>query len=163
MTGTVLRLLGGLAAANLVWAPAIAQSAPATEAARAWGFDRSDLAPHPGVRFGVLPNGLRYALMRSAAPGLSVRMRVGAGASVEALRERGSMHLIEHLIFEGSVNLPPLALPLMLGQQGLVRRTDFRAETSFDETVYSLDLPRADARARNGADRHARGRQPAEL
>lgn len=130
-------------------------SAPATtaEAARAWGFGRSDLAPHPGVRFGVLPNGMRYALMRSAAPAgaLAVRMRIGAGAAVESGRERGFMHVLEHLVFQGSAHLPPTALPLMLRQQGLRRPDDFSAVTGFDETVYRLDLPRADARARETA------------
>lgn len=148
----VAKLLVAVIAASISGKGASAQ-ATTPEAARAWGLGRSDLAPHPGVRFGVLPNGMRYALMRSAAPAgaLAVRMRVGAGAAVESGRQRGFMHVLEHLVFQGSAHLPPTALPLMLRQQGLRRPDDFSAVTGFDETVYRLDLPRADARARETA------------
>ena len=149
----------GLAALFLAliaaWIPAAAQppASPAEAARAAWGFDRSDLAPHPGVRFGVLPNGMRYALMRNPVPagGLSVRLRLAGGAMLERESEQGFMHLIEHMIFHGSANIPEGALPMMLAHQGLRRWTDFDAFTSHDETVYRLDLGRADARARETA------------
>ena len=70
---------------------------------------------------------------------------------VEGEREQGFMHLIEHMIFHGSTNIPEGALPLMLAHQGLRRWTDFDAFTSHDETVYRLDLGRADARSRETA------------
>lgn len=129
----------------------LAQPAATSPSARAaWGFDRSDLVPHLDVRFGVLANGMRYALMRGAAPAgaLSVRLRIGAGAAAEGAREAGSMHLLEHLIFQGSGNLPPGALLLMLPREGLKRAADFDAFTTYDETVYRLELAKADARAR---------------
>lgn len=125
--------------------------APAQQQARAaWGFDRSDLTPHPAVRFGVLKNGMRYALMRNASPpgALSVRLHVDAGSNVEGARQQGYMHLLEHLIFQETKNLPEGALQLMLSRDGLQRWSDFNAFTSFDETVYRLDLSRADRRAR---------------
>lgn len=149
---TLAKLLLAVTAASLALTGARAQP-PTPKAARAWGFDRSDLQPHPGVRFGVLPNGMRYALLHNAAPAgaLAVRLRIGAGAGVEGARERGFMHVLEHLVFQGSTNLPPGAAELMLRQQGLRRLDDFRAVTGFDDTVYSLDLPRADARARETA------------
>ena len=145
------KLLFAVAAA-LLGAPAAAAQ-PSAQAARAWGFDRSDLQPHPAVRFGVLANGLRYAVMRSEVParGLAVRLRFEAGANVESERERGFMHLIEHLIFHGTPNIPEGALPLMLSSRGLQRWSDFNAATSHDETVYQLDLGRADAAARDTA------------
>lgn len=134
-----------------------ASAQPATyispQARAAWGFDRSDLAPHPGVRFGVLPNGMRYAIMRNAAPagGLSVRLRFDVGAKVEEDRERGFIHLIEHLIFHGTPNIPEGALPLMLAHRGMRHWSDFNAFTSYDETVYRLDMTRSDAAARDAA------------
>ena len=96
---------------------------------------------------------MRYAVMRNPAPkgGLSVRLRLDGGSSVEGDRELGFMHLLEHMIFHGSANLPEGSLPLMLGHQGLKRWSDFNAFTSFDETVYRLDLAKADARARETA------------
>ena len=99
----------------LLRAPAAAQQPDEVRAA--WGFDRTDLVPHPAVRFGVLPNGMRYALMPNKVPAgaLSVRLRIGAGSLAEGEREEGHMHLIEHLIFEGSKNLPQVALPFCSG------------------------------------------------
>ena len=124
VTALVARLLTVFAA---MLGPAIgsAQPAPAmSPAARiAWGFDRSDLVPHPGVRFGMLGNGMRYAVMRNAMPAgeLAVRLHIDAGASFESGREQGMMHLIEHLIFHGSASIPEGALPFMLAQRGLRR------------------------------------------
>lgn len=132
---------------------ASAREAPSPVARAAWGFDRSDLTPHPRVRFGVLANGMRYALLRHEGPagGLSVRLHFDAGASVEGARQSGSMHVLEHMIFHGSANLPQGALLLMLRAAGMARPADFGGFTSHDETVYRLDLTRADARARETA------------
>lgn len=132
---------------------AAAGETPSASARAAWGFDGSDLTPHPGVRFGVLSNGMRYALMRHAAPvgGLSVRLHFDAGASVEGPGQNGFMHVLEHLIFHGSANLPQGALLFMLPQAGMARTADFGAITSHDKTVYRLDLARADLRARQTA------------
>jgi zinc protease len=148
---TLRAIFAFLLFAALLGGPARAQTSDAARAA--WGFDRSDLAPHPGVRFGVLPNGMRYALMRNAVPagGLAVRLRFDAGASVEGPRELGFMHLIEHMIFHGTPNIPEGSLPLMLAHRGLKRLTDFNAFTGYEETVYRLDLQRADAPAREVA------------
>lgn len=127
-------------------------AAPTPEARAAWGFARSDLRPHPDVRFGVLANGMRYALMRGQGgerpAGLAVRLLVRGGASIEAVREAGFMHVLEHLVFHRSNNLPTGALLFMLPHQGMKRFSDFNAFTSFDETVYRLDLPRTDVPAR---------------
>jgi zinc protease len=123
------------------------------EARKAWGLDASGLTPHPGVRLGVMPNGMRYAIMRNEAPakGLSVRLRFDAGAIDEREGEQGYLHLLEHLIFHGSENIPAGALPLMLAHRGMMRPTDFNAITSYDETVYRLDLANSDHNARAAA------------
>lgn len=136
-------------------AGALIQEVPQTSSAAraAWGFGRSDLAPHPRVRFGVLPNGMRYALMKNNDPAgsVSVRLHVGAGSTAEGAREQGYMHLVEHMIFHGSTNIPEGALPMMLSHAGLRRWTDFHAFTSFDETLFNLDLAKSDAHARRTA------------
>jgi len=80
-----------------------------------------------------------------------VRLRFEGGSSVEGERELGFMHVLEHMLFHGSTNLPEGSLPLLLKQQGLKRWSDFDAFTSFDETVYRLDLAKADSGARETA------------
>lgn len=150
-TGRAIILIAALAAA--VATGAEARAAAAESSRIAWGFDRSDLTPHPGVRFGVLPNGMRYALMRNAVPtgGLAVRLHVAAGATVENEQQQGYMHVIEHMIFESSKNLPKGALLLMLPHQGLKRFADFNAFTDYGDTVYRLDLAKSDRRSRETA------------
>jgi zinc protease len=140
-----------LAFSNAGHAQPVSQTSPS--ARTAWGFDRSDLTPHPGVHFGVLANGMRYALMRSDAPAnsLSVRFHLDVGARDESAQEIGFAHLVEHMIFHGSEGIPEGALPLMLSTRGLKRWSDFNAFTSHDETVYRLDLGRADPGARETA------------
>ena len=149
------KLFLALIAASIAFTAVAAQPAQQiSHAARiAWGFGRSDLAPHPLVRFGVLPNGMRYAIMRNAAPagGLSVRLRFDVGAKVEGEGERGFVHLIEHLIFHGTPNIPEGSLPLMLAHRGMRHWSDFNAFTSYDETVYRLDMTRSDVAARDAA------------
>jgi zinc protease len=146
-----LTVIGAAAALSICEAAAQTLSQPSAAARAAWGFDRSDLAPHPGVRFGVLGNGMRYAVMRNAATagGLSVRFRFDVGARVEGPRERGFVHLIEHLVFHGTPNIPEGSFALMLAHRGLRRWTDFDAFTSFDETVYRLDMAKSDLPARD--------------
>lgn len=149
------KALAALAAIALGAVPALADGdkslSPAARAA--WGFDRTDLTPHPAVRFGVLANGMRYAILRNGIPAgrLAVRLHIDAGSTVEGDRELGAMHLIEHLIFHGSANLPEGSLPFTLAARGLARWSDFRADTGFEDTVYRLDLARADSGARETA------------
>lgn len=137
-----------LAAAALPARAAVPAPTPAARAA--WGFDKTDLAPHPGVRFGALANGMRYALMRAedGGRGLAVRFHIDAGAAIEGPLEVGAMHLIEHLIFHGSARFSEGSVPLLLAHRGMRRWTDFNAVTTFDSTLFCTDLPQSDQRSR---------------
>ena len=95
----VLSLLAALALAG----GAHAQTTP--EARAAWGFDRSDLAPDPRIRFGVLANGMRYAILpnRTPARAVAIRLLVRVGAAYGA---PGEAHYLEHMAFMGSRHMP---------------------------------------------------------
>jgi zinc protease len=114
---------------------------------RAWGFDRTDLRPDARIRFGVLPNGMRYAVMpnRYPAGAASIRLHIAAGSISEQPGEAGFAHLLEHLAFRGSRNIADGGYRTLLEQAGARSGTQFNAFTSFSETVYRLDLPRADS------------------
>ncbi|MBX9729377.1 MAG: insulinase family protein, partial [Sphingopyxis sp.] len=77
---------------------------PQTDAARAWGFDGSDLPVDADVRFGVLPNGMKYALHLNTTPrgGIAMRLRFDVGSLAENEDERGLAHFVEHMAFNGS-------------------------------------------------------------
>ena len=122
--------------------PSPAQGGPAGQPARA-AWPVSDLKPDPGVRFGQLPNGMRYAVMRNATPAgeASFRLRIDAGSLMERDDQLGLAHFMEHMIFNGSKNVPEGEFVKRLERVGLAFGPDTNAYTSFDETVYMLELP----------------------
>ena len=122
--------------------PSPAQGGPAGQPARA-SWPVSDLKPDPGVRFGQLPNGMRYAIMKNATPAgeASFRLRIDAGSLMEDENQLGLAHFMEHMIFNGSQNVPEGEFVKRLERVGLAFGPDTNAYTSFDETVYMLELP----------------------
>jgi hypothetical protein len=83
-----------------------AQPAPAP-AAHPWPQTGSDLPVDPDVRFGTLPNGMRYVLRHNATPPHQVvlRLRIDAGSLQEQDDQRGLAHFIEHMAFNGSTHV----------------------------------------------------------
>ncbi|PZQ20772.1 MAG: peptidase M16 [Sphingopyxis macrogoltabida] len=123
----------------------VAPANPQTPAARAWNFAGSDIPADPDVVFGVLPNGMKYALMKNGTPKDSVviRMRFDVGSFAEADDQRGLAHFLEHMAFNGSKGVPEGEMIKLLERKGLAFGADTNASTGFDQTVYKLDLPNA--------------------
>ena len=128
-----------MAALSLLSASALAQTA------RPWAHERSDIAPDPAVRFGTLPNGMRYALMHNALPSeaVSIRMSVAFGSLYETDAEQGLAHFIEHMAFNGSTHVPEGEMVKILERLGLAFGADTNASTDQLFTTYQLDLPKA--------------------
>ena len=97
----------------------------------------------PRVLFGQLPNGLRYAILPNNTPrgAVSFRLRIGVGSVDEASGQGGYAHLIEHMMFRGSTNVPDGELERSLEQMGLAMGSDTTAFTYPETTVYGLDFP----------------------
>jgi len=139
---------GGLSFVPAAWA----QQAPATAQAAAgplWGHEQVQRASDPAVRFGRLPNGLRYALQHNETPkdGVAMRMRIGAGSVQERDGEQGLAHFLEHMAFRGSAKVADGEVVHMLQRLGLSFGADTNAFTDFDQTVYHFNFPKADAAA----------------
>ena len=111
-----------------------------------WGTPIYDIPADPAVRFGRLPNGMKYAVMRNATPQNTVAVRMGydVGWIDEMDSELGLAHFIEHMAFNGSTNVPEGEMVKLLEREGLAFGADTNASTSFEETIYKLDLPRND-------------------
>lgn len=137
-------------------APAVAREAakpvataaatnPQSAAAKAWNFAVSDIPVDPNIVFGVLPNGMKYALLKNSTPKDSVvlRMRFDVGSFAEADDQRGLAHFLEHMAFNGSTHVPEGEMIKLLERKGLAFGADTNASTGFDQTVYKLDLPNA--------------------
>jgi zinc protease len=95
------------------------------------------------VRAGVLPNGLHYFIRANHKPEarVALRLAVDVGSTAEADDQRGLAHFNEHMNFNGSTHFKPDELVAYLQSIGLRFGADANAYTSFDETVYSLDVP----------------------
>ena len=116
---------------------------PQSDAARAWGYADSDIPVDTEVRFGVLPNGMKYALRRNTTPlsTIAMRLQFDVGSLAEADDERGLAHFLEHMAFNGSTNVPEGEMVRLLERLGLAFGADTNASTGFDSTSYRLDLP----------------------
>lgn len=137
------RLFGGLfIALTLALLPALAQAQPPKPL---WAHEASDIAPDPAVRFGVLPNGMRYALLKNQLPpgAVSIRLSFDFGSLHEAENEKGLAHFIEHMAFNGSKNVPEGEMVKILERLGLAFGADTNASTSQKFTTYMLELPNA--------------------
>ncbi|MFL5295709.1 MAG: M16 family metallopeptidase [Phenylobacterium sp.] len=111
-----------------------------------WPQARSDVAADPDIRFGALPNGMRYAIKRQTIPAgeASVRLRFDAGSLMETDPQQGLAHFLEHMAFKGSKAVPENEMVKILERHGLAFGADTNASTNFDETIYKLDLPKTD-------------------
>ncbi len=141
-------LLARVSSAAIVIAIAGASAHSATAPAlNGWGVPLTDVTPDPSIKYGVLPNGMKYAIMRNSTPKdtASVRFRIAFGSIGEADNERGLAHFIEHMAFNGSTHVPEGDMVKILERQGLAFGPDTNAQTGFDATTYMLDLPKADA------------------
>ncbi|HEX6135846.1 MAG TPA: insulinase family protein [Longimicrobiales bacterium] len=136
-TRLVPTLLALLVAVPL--ADAAAQEPTAAELARPVPLD-------PLVRVGTLPNGMHYFIRESEWPEnrVELRLAVRAGSVLESEDQRGLAHFVEHMAFNGTAQFPKQELIQYLQSIGMRFGPDVNAYTSFDETVYMLQLPTDD-------------------
>ncbi len=86
----------------------------------------------------VLPNGLKVLIQEDHRfPLVSMRLFVHAGSAYETPEESGISHLLEHMVFKGTEKRRPGQIAREIeGAGGYLN-----AGTSFDQTVYIVDLP----------------------
>ena len=101
----------------------------------------------PGVRKGVLPNGLTWYVEPNAEPQERVQlwMAVRAGSVQEDDDQQGLAHYVEHMAFNGTEAFPKNELIEYLESVGTKFGAHLNAHTSFEETVYKLQVPTDDA------------------
>jgi zinc protease len=132
-----------LAAALLVaatWRVAMAQ-VPAPQPAP---INAQEVIPFDAaVRTGTLPNGVKFFIRHNGEPAnrVSLQFAVKAGSLNEADDQLGLAHLIEHMAFNGSAHFKSGELISAFEAIGARLGPHVNASTSFDETVYQLELP----------------------
>ncbi len=107
--------------------------------------DPSDesIANDDDVRTGTLDNGLKYYVRHNERPGAkaSLRLAIRAGSVDEIGPSTGVAHFDEHMMFNGTEDYPENKLIDELRSFGAAFGADINAYTTFDETVYELDVP----------------------
>ncbi len=100
----------------------------------------------PDIRVGKLANGLTYYIKQHHKPEsrAALRLAVNAGAVQEDDDQRGLAHFVEHMAFNGTKRFEKMAIVNYLESIGMQFGADLNAYTSFDETVYMLQVPTDD-------------------
>ena len=98
---------------------------------------------NPKAQFETLKNGFRYVLLPNKTPEkrVMVNLYVGTGSLNETDKQQGLAHFLEHMAFNGTKNYPGETLVEFFKKMGMSFGGDTNAHTSFDETVYKLNLP----------------------
>jgi zinc protease len=120
----------------LAWVAFVAVAAQPIDLQQTIPFDAA-------VKTAKLPNGLTYFIRPNTRPAkrASLRLAVKAGSLFEEPDQLGLAHLIEHMAFNGSAHFKPGELVSYFESIGARLGPHVNAYTSFDETVYMLDVP----------------------
>ena len=97
----------------------------------------------PQITVGRLPNGLRYYIRANQTPQARAELRlvVNAGSVLEDDDQRGLAHFVEHMAFNGTLHFPGLDVVNFMQSLGMRFGAHVNANTSFDETIYELQIP----------------------
>lgn len=137
-------LHGSIALLSLVFSPTTLSKESSATKALPWAQEKSDISADSRVTYGQLPNGMRYIVLGNQQPPgrVSMRLHIAAGSLMERDDQRGVAHFLEHMVFNGSKNFPDASKLIPKMQRlGIAFGAHANAYTSFDETVYMLDLP----------------------
>lgn len=140
-----LALVAVCTAGGMVAQTAPPPAPPIQATASVWPARESDLPEDPALVQGALPNGLRYLILPNPEPKdkISLRLLVRAGSLHENDDERGLAHFVEHMAFRGTRAFPAGSMTAALQRLGIGLGPDSTAFTSFDHTIYHLELPDA--------------------
>ena len=102
-----------------------------------------ELPVGPKVEKGQFENGITYYIRKNHKPEnrAELRLVVNAGSILENLNQQGLAHFTEHMAFNGTEHFKKQELVDYLESIGMRFGPDINAYTSFDETVYMLQLP----------------------
>jgi zinc protease len=97
----------------------------------------------PQITTGRFANGLRYYIRTNKKPEKRAELRlvVNTGSILEDPDQAGLAHFVEHMAFNGTKNFPKQEIVKFLESLGMRFGPSINATTSFDETIYMLQVP----------------------
>ena len=98
------------------------------------------------ITVGKLDNGLTYYIRKNKKPEnrAELRLAVNAGSILEDDSQQGLAHFVEHMAFNGTRKFAKHEIVDYLESIGMRFGPDINAYTSFDETIYMLQVPTDD-------------------
>ena len=99
------------------------------------------IQPDPAWTSAQLDNGFTYHVYPDHEASVSVRLVVHAGSIQETPQQEGYAHFVEHMAFNGSKNFSQNDVIRLFEEAGSSFGADINAYTSYEDTVYELDLP----------------------
>ena len=98
------------------------------------------------VRYGKLDNGFTYYIRANKKPENMIQYRLvsNAGSILERDDQQGLAHFCEHMAFNGIKGYPHNEMIDKLQKHGVEFGRDINAYTSFDQTVYYVNMPADD-------------------
>ena len=95
------------------------------------------------IKHGKLDNGMSYFIRENGEPKNRIQLRlvVKTGSCMEEDDQKGLAHFIEHLCFNGTENFEKSAIVDYFESIGMAFGPEVNAYTSFENTVYMLELP----------------------
>ena len=123
------------------FSPAVGQMPPAQKE-DVISLDQK-LAIDPALIHGQLDNGLRYFIRKNRRPEnrADLRLVVNAGSVLEDDDQLGLAHFVEHMAFNGTKHFGKQELVHFMESIGMRFGPELNAFTSFDETIYILQIP----------------------
>jgi zinc protease len=110
----------------------------------------SDTLPRdPALEVGTLANGMRYYIRVNKSPvkRAMLWLAVNAGSIQEDDDQQGFAHFLEHMAFNGTKHYPRHELISTLQLAGMRFGADINASTSYEETVFKLEVPTDDGKS----------------
>ncbi len=91
-------------------------------------------------------NGFKLYMFKNSEPPdrVSMRLVVRRGSANESESESGIAHFLEHMAFNGTKHFKAGEMVEYFQRIGMAFGADTNAHTSFEETVYKIDIPDAD-------------------
>ena len=98
------------------------------------------------IRYGKLDNGFTYYVRNNKKPEKMIQFRLvsNAGSIMERDDQQGLAHFCEHMAFNGIKGYPHNTMIQKLQEHGVEFGRDINAYTSFDQTVYYVNIPADD-------------------
>jgi zinc protease len=95
------------------------------------------------ITTGRFANGLQYYVKSNKKPEKRAELRlvVNAGSILEEDDQQGLAHFVEHMAFNGTKHFPKMEIVNFMQSIGMRFGAHVNAYTSFDETVFQLQVP----------------------